>query len=80
VKLFITASPSTRVERRAGERGADDSQVGQALYERDARDAEVNPFEPAEGATIVDTSRRSVGETLEVALAIVRAQVPEWFT
>jgi CMP/dCMP kinase len=79
VKLFITASPTARVERRADERGGDGSQVARALHERDARDAQVNPFEPAEGATIVDTSRRSVEETLEVALAIVRAELPELF-
>jgi cytidylate kinase len=77
VKLFITASPATRVERRADERGGNGSQVARALHERDARDAEVNPFEPAEGAMIVDTSRRSVQETLEAALAAVRAEIPE---
>ena len=80
VKLFVTATPSKRVERRADERGARGSQIAEALHERDARDAQVNPLAPAEGATIVDTSLRSVEETLKVALAIVRAQAPEWFS
>jgi cytidylate kinase len=77
VKLFLTASVDTRIERRAEERGAPDPTVGTALHRRDARDAIVNPFEPATGADVLDTSDRTVSETLEAALAIVRARLPE---
>lgn len=77
VKLFLTASADTRIGRRAVERGAADPTVGSALHRRDARDAIVNPFEPAPGAQVLDTGERSVSETLETALAIVRARLPE---
>ena len=77
VKLFLTASADTRVERRAVERGAADPTVGSALHMRDARDAMVNPFEPAQGAEVLDTGRRTVSETLEAALVIVHARLPE---
>lgn len=78
VKLFLTASPGTRVERRAEQRGADDPQdVGDALHRRDARDARVSPFEPADDAIVLDTSHRTVDESLAAALAIVRDRLPE---
>lgn len=77
VKLFLTALPDTRIERRAVERGAVDPDVGSALHLRDARDAMVNPFEPAAGAEVLDTGKRTVNETLEAALAIVRARLTE---
>ena len=77
VKLFLTASADTRIERRAEERGAADPTVGSALHRRDARDAIVNPFEPAPGAEILDTGEKTVSETLEAALVIVHARMPE---
>lgn len=81
VKLFLQAAPGTRVERRTEQRGgtSDDEGVAEALRRRDARDATVNPFEPAPGATIVDTSDLTVEGTLRIALEIVRAQMPEAF-
>jgi len=72
VKLFLSAAPETRVERRAEERQAADPEVSRALHERDSLDARVNPFEPASGAVVLDTSHNTVAETLDAALAIVR--------
>ena len=77
VKLFLTASADTRIERRAAERGAADPVVGSALHQRDARDAAVNPFEPALGADVLDTGDKTVSETLEAALAVVYTRLPE---
>jgi cytidylate kinase len=77
VKLFLTASADTRIERRSIERGVADPTVGSSLDTRDARDAKVNPFEPAPGADVLDTGHRTVGETLEAALALVRARLSE---
>ena len=51
----------------------------EALHRRDARDARVNPFEPAPDAIVLDTSDRTVDDTLEVAVAIVRERMPELF-
>ena len=80
VKLFLTAEPGTRVARRAEQRGAADPvDVEEALRRRDARDARVNPFEPAPDAIVLDTSERTVGDTLGVAIEIVRDRLPELF-
>ncbi len=80
VKLFLTAESRTRVARRAEQRSAADPvDVEEALRRRDARDARVNPFEPAPDAFVLDTSERSVGDTLDVAIEIVRDRLPELF-
>jgi CMP/dCMP kinase len=78
VKLFLTAEPDKRGERRAEQRGAGDpEEVEEALLRRDTRDAKVNPFEPAADAIVIDTSDRTVEDTLADAIAIVRQRMPE---
>jgi cytidylate kinase len=78
VKLFLTAEPDKRGERRAEQRGATDpDEVEEALLRRDTKDAQVNPFEPAADAIVVDTSDRTVDDTLHDAIAIVRDRMPE---
>ena len=80
VKLFLTAEPDKRGERRAEQRGvADPGEVEEALLRRDTRDAKVNPFEPAADAIVLDTSDRTVDDTLRDAIAIVRDRMPELF-
>ena len=78
VKLFLTAEPDKRGERRAEQRGvADPGEVEEALVRRDLKDARVNPFEPAADAIVIDTSDRTVEDTLQESIAIVRARLPE---
>ena len=80
VKLFLTAAPDKRGERRAEQRGvADPEEVEVALLRRDTKDANVNPFEPADDAIVLDTSDRTVDDTLLDAIAIVRDRMPELF-
>lgn len=80
VKLFLTAASRTRVQRRAKQRGAaDPADVQESLHQRDAKDARVNPFEPAPDAVVLDTSDRTVDDTLDVAIAIIRGHMPELF-
>ena len=80
VKLFLTAEPDKRGERRAEQRGvADPEEVEVALLRRDTKDANVNPFEPADDAIVLDTSDRTVDDTLRDAIAIVRDRMPELF-
>ena len=57
LKLFLTAEPDKRGERRAEQRGVTDAdEVEEALLRRDTKDAQVNPFEPAADAIVLDTS------------------------
>ena len=73
LKLFLRADPDRRVGRRADERGADDPDaIGRALQTRDARDARTNPLAPARGAVVIDTTHRSIEETLTTALEEAR--------
>jgi cytidylate kinase len=77
VKLYLVADPRARIDRRARQRGREIDQVGAALETRDRRDARVNPFEPPEAATVLDTTDLDIDETLAAALEVVARQAPE---
>lgn len=79
VKLFLTAAPDARGVRRLKERGRPDPQIAKALHERDVLDATVNPFEPAPGAIVLDTSHLTVEQTLQAAIAAIGERLPEAF-
>ena len=80
VKLFLTAEPDKRGERRAEQRGAiDPEEVEEALLRRDTNDAKVNPFEPAADAIVLDTSDRTVDDTLREAIGHDGDRLPELF-
>ncbi|WP_424832777.1 (d)CMP kinase [Ruegeria sp.] len=83
VKLFVTASPEVRAERRFLELLAKGAEVTRAqvladVRERDARDADRStaPMKPAEDAVLLDTSDLSIEEALGKAIALVTAQRP----
>ena len=80
VKLFVTASPETRAERRYLEltdRGeaADRAAILAEVMARDARDTgrADAPLRAADDATIIDTSDLTAAEALAQAKAIVDA-------
>lgn len=79
-KLFVTASPEVRAERRyleLVEKGMATSRetVLADVRERDARDMEraEAPLRPAEDAVIVDTSEMSIEAAVAAAIAAVEA-------
>ena len=83
VKLFVTASPEVRAERRFLELLAKGAEVTRAqvladVRERDARDADRStaPMKPAEDAVLLDTSDLSIEEALGKAIALVAEQRP----
>ena len=75
VKLYLEADPAARADRRARERVGGD--VEQALHARDRRDMQVNPFEPAAGAVVIDTTELGIDGVLHAALEVIRASAPE---
>jgi cytidylate kinase len=77
LKLYLTAHAGARVERRAGERLATQAEVEASLHARDQKDARVNPHEPPQGSTVLDTALLDARETLEAALSLVREHAPE---
>ena len=79
VKLFVTASPEVRAERRFLELAAKGAEVTRAqvladVRERDARDADRSTA--PEDAVLLDTSDLSIEEALNKAIALVSEQRP----
>jgi len=82
VKLYITASPRTRAQRRFNEAnekgsGADYEQILKDIIMRDDRDAnrEDSPMVRAENAHLIDTSEMSIETAFETALELVEEAI-----
>lgn len=76
VKVFLTADPYVRAQRRHGDaetEGRDLEEVAAALEARDIADStrEVSPLVPAEDAVIIDTSAFSSEEVVALVLGLV---------
>jgi cytidylate kinase len=74
LKLYVTASPRIRAERRVGDIGGDVDEVAAAITERDRRDmARVDgPLRPADGAIVVDTTGLTVDEVVDHLLTLMQ--------
>jgi len=82
LKVYLTARPEVRAERRAAELRAggdevDDAQVLTALLERDRRDSTraVAPLRKAADAVELDTSGMTLDEVVEAVAGLARGQV-----
>jgi CMP/dCMP kinase len=78
VKIFVTASPETRAQRRALELAAlgekfDYPTILREIVKRDERDSQRDaaPLKPAADARVLDTSRLGIEEAFEAARRIV---------
>jgi CMP/dCMP kinase len=67
LKLFVTASPRVRAERRVAELGGDVDEVAASIAERDRRDMTRadGPLVAADGATVVDTTGLTIDEVVD---------------
>ena len=70
LKIFLSAEPVIRAERRGRERGGDEN-VADAVAARDALDARTNPLVPAPDAHVFDTTTLSRRTVLAEALRLV---------
>lgn len=82
VKIFLTASPEARARRRylellERENDADYETVLREVIERDARDSgrAAAPLKQAEDAVLVDTSDKSLEESFQALLKIIRERI-----
>ncbi len=68
LKLYLTASPRVRAERRVGEAGGDVREIERAISVRDDKDSSRadGPLRKADGSTEVDTTGLSIDEVLAV--------------
>ena len=73
LKLFVTASPRVRAERRVAELGGDVTEIEASIIERDRRDStrEASPLTRSEAATVIDTSEMSIDEVVATVIAMV---------
>jgi cytidylate kinase len=73
LKLFITANPRTRAERRVAEIGGDVDEVATSITERDRRDMNRldGPLRAADGAAVVDTTGLTVDEVVDLIVELL---------
>ena len=74
LKLYLTASPRIRAERRVAEAGGDVDEIERAIAERDHKDSTRadSPLLEADGARVVDTSGLTIDEVLDVIDGLLR--------
>ena len=84
-KLFVTAAPEVRAERRWKQLTANGEPVSfdEVLADiriRDARDSgrDAAPLKPAEDAVLLDTSQMTIDEAADAARRIVEAARARW--
>ena len=75
VRIFITADPEARANRRAKEIGAEVTDTQQDLARRDLADSTrtVSPLEIAPGARVIDTTYMELSEVIAQVVDIARA-------
>ncbi len=73
LKLYITASPRVRAERRVAEIGGDVDDVEASIIERDRKDSTRadSPLHATSDAVVVDTSGLSIEEVVDHLLELV---------
>ena len=66
LKLYLTASPRVRAERRVAEAGGDVEEIERAIAVRDAKDSSRadSPLQEADGSQVVDTTGLNIEEVL----------------
>jgi cytidylate kinase len=66
LKVFLTASPLVRAQRRVAQIGGDVDQIARDIAERDHKDStrSDSPLRESENAMLVDTSNRSIEEVV----------------
>jgi len=77
VKVFLTASPHERAQRRVNQDGGDLEQVAAAIAERDRIDStrEDSPLRPAEDSILVDSTGKTIDQVVaEIVETFHRSQ------
>jgi CMP/dCMP kinase len=73
LKLYVTATPRVRAERRVAEIGGNVDDVEASIIERDRKDSSRadSPLTEASGALVIDTTGMSIDEVVEHLLELV---------
>ena len=72
LKVFLTASPRVRAQRRVAEVGGDVTQMEASIAERDHRDSsrETSPLAEADDSVVIDTSDMTLDEVVELIASL----------
>jgi CMP/dCMP kinase len=75
LKLYVTASPRVRAERRVAEIGGEVAEVEASIIERDRKDSTraESPLIESTGAVVVDTTGLSIDDVVERILELLPA-------
>jgi len=75
LKLYVTASPRVRAERRVNQVGGDVDEVEASIIKRDRFDSsrEHSPLTEATGSKVVDTTGMSIDEVIDHILELLEA-------
>ncbi len=75
LKLFVTASPRVRAQRRVAEIGGDVAEVEASIIERDRKDStrSESPLTETDDAVVVDTTAMSIEDVVDHILGLMPA-------
>ena len=67
LKVFLTASPEVRAQRRVDQDGGDVAQIAASIAERDLLDStrEDSPLASSSDSVVVDTSDRAIDDVVD---------------
>jgi cytidylate kinase len=76
LKVYLTASPRVRAQRRVGQVGGDLEETERSIVERDHKDSSRSdsPLVTSADSVVVDTSDRSVDEVVEEIVTLVEGR------
>lgn len=73
LKVFLTASPLVRAQRRVAQIGGDVEQIARDIAERDHKDStrSDSPLRESENSILVDTSNRSIDDVVHEIVGVL---------
>ncbi len=73
LKVYLTASPRVRAERRVSEAGGNIDEIERSIAERDLKDSTRadSPLQESADSVLVDTSNRAIDEIVNSIVALV---------
>jgi cytidylate kinase len=79
LKVYLTASPRVRAQRRVAQGGGDLDEIERSIARRDAMDSERedSPLRPASDAWLLDTSELNADEVIEQVVAAYHTRLAE---
>ena len=77
LKVYLTASPRVRAERRVAEVGGDIDEIERSIAERDLKDSTRadSPLQESADSVVVDTSHRLIEEIVSSIVALVEERL-----